>query len=397
MTLPTVAYVSGIRLFVRRPGAEPVEVRSKFAEDVRARATRLQKKHAWKQGRGSQFQGALLWGMDPDGGDDGSALPAAVVSVGAGRKPGEILYSLAAGSVTAVLAADATADAPGDTEQRLFHTSDFDVRWFHRVDTHEWIASTTSGVGVSNLAVMHEDGSDFTVLTEGDSVDAAPRWILGAHSQLVFQSAGVGRDDQGFPVGLGPFEIQRLDVPSSEMETVLAREGRDLLEPRLDAKGTLHFVERPWKEPRAHLAPTSVGRAFLDFLLFPLRLIFALFSYLNFFTARYTGKPLTTAGGPKQRAADARQMMIWGNLIDASQASGREGDDGPSAVPKSWRLIRRVDERDEILARGVVTYDLTPDGGLVYSTGRELVYVAPSGERTKLAEGEHLTQVVVVP
>jgi hypothetical protein len=77
-----------------------------------------------------------------------------------------------------------------------------------------------------------------------------------------------------------------------------------------------------------------------DAVLFPFRMAQAIFQYFNFFSVRYTGKPLATSKGAAQRHPDLRQMMIWGNLIDADRAASenRFGDpDVPSLVPSSWR------------------------------------------------------------
>lgn len=403
MDVPTVCFLSAGRLFVKRPGYEARQLESRFAEDVRERAVQLRKKHEWKQqGRGARFSGALLWGMDPDA--EGPGPMAFVTALSPGRRPGEVLYALSSGRVSGVFALDVTAEDAAETEQRLFHTADFQVFDLSRADDHEWVACSTTGAhGSAHIGAMREDGSDFEQLTEGDSMDGAPAWIPGAHAQLVYQSAGVGRDAAGQMVGLGPTSIEKLDVPSAAVETLVSDERHDYLSPRIDAAGQLLCIRRPWRDPSqsAIASPKSVGRALLDFVLFPFRLIFAVFNYLNFFSARYSGKPLTTAGGPEQRGRDARQMMIWGNLIDAGRSSDSRADDRP-LVPKSWRLMRLgLDAPDtaepEVLAKGVLDFDLAPGGALVFTNGRAVYWHGPDGSTAKIASGEQISQVVVIP
>jgi hypothetical protein len=90
-----------------------------------------------------------------------------------------------------------------------------------------------------------------------------------------------------------------------------------------------------------HLNPVYAVK---DAVLFPFRMAQAIFQYFNFFSVRYTGKPLATSKGAAQRHPDLKQMMIWGNLIDADRAASenRFGDpDAPSLVPSSWQLVRR--------------------------------------------------------
>jgi len=58
-------------------------------------------------------------------------------------------------------------------------------------------------------------------------------------------------------------------------------------------------------------------------------------------------------------------MMIWGNLIDAGEAiKARYRDTGevPGLVPSSWQLMRQVGGKSEVLAKGVLFYDLCADG-----------------------------------
>src|SRR6185503_5267171 len=137
-----------------------------------------------------------------------------------------------------------------------------------------------------------------------------------------------------------------------------------------------------------------------DFLLFPARLLYALFQWLNFFTARYSGRPLTTAGGPKREGADIKQMMVWGNLIDAEQAareSAGRGDDTPDLVPSSWQLVRRTaDGAVQVLASGVLSFDVADDGAVVYTNGSAVYLIDAAGMRTRLCVDAGIEQVVVV-
>jgi hypothetical protein len=118
-------------------------------------------------------------------------------------------------------------------------------------------------------------------------------------------------------------------------------------------------------------------------ILLPFRLLYAVFQYLSFFTARYTGRPLTTAGGPERTGADARRMMAWSNLIEAEHAAGQE-EPAPS-VPRSWQLQRlRPDGASETVAEGVLAYDIRPEGDIVYTTGSAIHLLLVSGERLRV-------------
>jgi hypothetical protein len=131
----------------------------------------------------------------------------------------------------------------------------------------------------------------------------------------------------------------------------------------------------------------------LDVVLLPFRLLYAVFQYLNFFTTRYTGKPLTTAGGPKRQGADMRQMMVWSNLMQAEGAAA--GDEPKPSVPRTWQLVRiRGQQRPETLAGGVVAFDLGQDGSLVYSTGNAIHHLSSDGRHSRLLSEERVEALV---
>ncbi|MCA9623967.1 MAG: hypothetical protein KC731_33320 [Myxococcales bacterium] len=395
MASPHVVYVAAQRLFVKRGDDEPLSVESKFVASVRDRAASQKRKNAWReQGMGAAFQGRMLWGMD---GDDalGVGNLARITGLSRGSAPGEVLYTIDTGKVSALCAMDALAPTPDDTERRVFHSADDRVARPSSVKDGYLLCDMPTDAGSTNLTVLLDDGSDTTVLTGGDSADAAASWVPGEDRQLVFHSAGVGRDAAGAFMGLGPSEIQRLDIPSGELATVASDPKHDFLAPRVDAEGTLYCIRRPYRSPQE---PPSTWRAILDFLLFPFRILAAIFGWLNFFTARYTGKPLTTAGTASKKAADARQLMIWGNLVDASRAAEEAPDDDDGLVPRSWELVRFVgDGPADTIARGVITYDLDGEGGVVFSNGRALHHVSASGTKTKLVDAEGVTHLVVLP
>jgi hypothetical protein len=385
---PRIAYLADGKMFLLAEGAAPRPLESRFAEEVRDRAARLERRSAWKT-QGSGFAAAMRGGGQRAAEEAGSkGTRVATTGLSRGRTPGELIYALETEAVTGLFAVD------GAGETRLFHGNEQHIAFPQALPGGDQIACTVRNTdGSSHVAVMAADGSRLTVVTEGDSQDLAPSWA--APRRLLYQSAGIGRDRAGRFAGLGPSAIQRLDLDGGKVSTLAEHTDDDCLGPRAGPDGALYYIRRPW---RATARP-SPFRLLLDILLFPVRLLWALFQWLNFFGVKYTGKPLVSREGAQARQADLQQWMIWGNVIDAAREQKKALTDGetvPSLVPHSWRLVRaREGAPEEVLARGVAAFDVGTSG-VVYSNGAAVYHLAPDGKRTLLAAAPRIEQVVIV-
>ncbi len=387
-----IVYLAKGKLHLLEDGKAPKLIESKFGQTVRDRAVRIIQRDAWKnEGPGARFMsGRLLWG---DVGRDPAQMRIAMKSLSRGSESDRLLYALETDDMGGIFSVS-TSDLE---EQRLFHHARYFVEHLCAVPGHDLIAcAVRNRGGMANIAVMKADGSDLKEVTEGDSVDLAPFWIPGRPMELLFQSAGVGRDSAGVYRDLGPFSICRLDLAKGEINSLVENLRYDFLGPRMSADGALHYISRPYKPAAPAASPLQ---AFKDFLLFPFRLLFAVFQWLNFFTARYTGRPLTTAGGPRKEGADIRQMMIWGNLIDADEAvkaKYRDTGEVPGLVPSTWQLVRETGGQKEVLAKGALSYDLCGDGSIVYTNGNAIYRREPDGNCGKLHVDDGIEQVIVM-
>lgn len=386
-----IAYLAGGKLHVKA-GPEPARVvESAFAETVRERAREIHHRQSWKtEGRGARFMsGGLLWGMPAR---DPAQMRIATAGLCRGFGASELLYLLETDGLTGLCA----WRAEDGVERRLLHGSERRLQHLCASPAHELIAcSVPHPDGTASIGVMKADASELSEVTEGDVQDQAPSWAPGPGRRLVYQSAGIGRSREGHPVSVGPSEIHALDLERGEVRTLASEPDFDLLGPRLDGDGSLFYIRRPHPRPPGF----SPLRAAWDTLLLPFRLLFAFFQYLNFFHTRYTGKPLTTAGGPQREGADMRQMMVWGNLIDAEQAAreNAQGDEPPSVVPRSWKLMRQAPGGGKaVLAENVLSYDLAGDGSIVYATGGAVYRLDPGGSRERLLTDQMIEQVVAI-
>jgi hypothetical protein len=148
----------------------------------------------------------------------------------------------------------------------------------------------------------------------------------------------------------------------------------------VSADGHLHFIRRPYETPSY-----SSGNLLLDTLLFPFRLLRAVFHYLNFFSLMYSRKPLTGAAGPAVQA-DIKDIILKGRRINAEKALREETaiNGIVSLVPRTWELVSRNRQGVErVLATNVASYDLMSDGSIVYSNGRA-VFMLGAGTQSTL-------------
>src|ERR1043166_233184 len=326
-----VAFLSQGKLHLSTGPSGTRIIPSIFGETVRERALRMQQKNAWKtQGTGAQFMsGSMLWGAGRE--RDPLEMRIEVTGLTRGEKPSDLIYSLDTDDLAGVfLLRDFGAE-----EQRLFHCTERRGVDLNSNPSESRLACAVKyRNGVWNIGVMAMDGSGLSEATEGDSVDRAPSWIPGRPDEIVFQSAGVGRDRNGVAIGLGPFHLETLNIISGEMTSIADDPKHDLLAPRFDPAGNLFFIRRPH---RSLTERPSLGRGLLDFVLAPFRILMAIYHWLNFFIVRNSGQPLNTqSGGAGRRQMDLKKMVIYGNLINVERILAKEaGEETTSLVPQT--------------------------------------------------------------
>lgn len=386
-----LAYISQGKLYVKLRTEPSRLIESPFAQEAQSRALEIHQRREWKtQGRGGRFMsGGALWGTDNF---DPRAMRVEFGAVSRGPRPGEILTVLNTDHVGGLFLHDLNSGR----ETRLLHKERFLVRDLRRhPDLPLTACSISAPNGTARIALLTDETFELTEVTEGDSVDEAPAWVPHCRQTLVFQSAGVGRDAQGYPARLGPYALHRLDVDTGRLETLVEDPAWDFLFPHMDAAGALTFLRRPYEEGSSY----SPFRFFGDVVLFPFRMGRALFHFFNVFSLMFSKKPLTRAGGPKAEDDALGKILLRGRWIDAQKALRdvpRSGAPG-ALVPRSWELVRRSAAGEEtVLARRVIAYDIAADGTIVFSTGGALYSMTQGGAPELLERGKVIVQVAVV-
>jgi len=386
-----VACLQNGKVMVLEEGREPIELESPYAEQVGARERTLARKNAWKtQGRGAAFMGggrAALWG----GGAEQDLPPARVVGVTRGRMSDEICYAISTGVVSGVF-----AQKPGSRdEHRLFHNADTQIRELDFSFADEAFTCTVDGKGgTSAIGILADDGKGVRTVTEGDVLDRAPRWVPGGVGEIVYASAGIGRTASGAWAGRSPFALHRLHMNDGTVEVLMADGKYDYLAPIPASGSVIYAIRRKYEDDRPKF---SFFGALTDALLAPFRLLFALFQYLNFFSARYTGKTLVSRGNTRQKAADSERMMVWGNLVEVAQEA-EDSARAEGATAGGYELVRITPKTTEVMASGVLAFDVSPRGEIVFSTGSAVF--AMGGDRgsakKKLADLDRVEQILIL-
>ncbi|WP_373542213.1 hypothetical protein [Chamaesiphon sp.] len=407
------AYLSGGRLYLKLGAATAQAIASEFGRAAQQRGLELQRRNGWKQ---KNLSASLM----PNGisGDvqqqdrlrvetAAGIVPVAVQGVcptGADR----LLYTLAAGEVGGIFTLERfvpvniSGGSPAEQhqqakEKRLFHSADFKV---DRVDFHpdyQLIACATIGKdGTANIATMPVNAVQLEQVTEGDSIDLAPKWIPGFRRAIVFQSAGIGRDSMGAIVEQKHSTIEQLDIDRQEVITLASDPKYDLLSPQMTADGTLYYIRRPYRSLQQRM---SLSQLIKEAILSPARLLRAICEWLNLFTRSHTGKSLIPL--PPLAHSHAQQMVFLGRAIDVGtqiERNRRFGDaDSPALVPRSWELIEQYPHREpKTIGRGVLAFDVGANGQIIYSNGSAVYGVLPGGVAQRLVVDRPISQVVIL-
>ena len=344
MPHPLLAYISHGQLHLQGDDSGEV-LESPFGRSLRERAIQISHRNAWKtQGRGGQSLSRALRMPPPANPAD---FQLTMTSVARGIRPGEMLYTLETDEISGVFARDGEG-----LEKRLFHTADFRASQpaMHPGGKEIAISVRHSPV-MANLAVMNGDGSSLTEVTDGESLDEAPRWIPGPGRRLVFQSAGAGRDRKGRLSGKGSTGVHRIDLDSGEMSCLVEDSSFDFLSPQMAADGTLYYIRKPNEHARGQSRSPrqSAGRT----IGLISQMFFLLAKLIEMRVAMRTGRPLPDLEPENKTAAKASP---------------------------TWLLMRHRDgAQAETIAQGAQSFDIGSDGSLLYSDGVSVYRVPENG------------------
>ena len=381
-----LAFISNGKLFYQAPGQELRELQSPHVRAVMDRMERHQQLHGWKEG--TAF-GRSHTGRDRHVSADAVGIQATSAQFAAHDR---VLYFLRDADSFGGLF---EYDLAQDTEKRLLHKQYLSLEDLRiHPDGQRVLCAQHARNGAANIVVMDADGGNFRELTSGDTIDTAPAWVPGQADAVLFQSSGLARNPAGYVLAQGPTSIQMADTVAGSLTVILEDPRLDFLQPRVGANGFLYFIRRPYEAPRY-----GAENAVTDALMFPFRLVRAVLHYLNFFSLMYTRKPLITASGPAVQA-DLKEILIKGKRLDAEAAlrSGVRLNGVPSLVPASWQLMCRSPQGEEhVLASHVASFDIAPDGTILFSNGYGVFALEGANPPQVLLRDKLIADVIAAP
>ena len=356
VTEDDIAYISRGNLYLSRSGEASKQHHSPYVQKLMDRAEKRKEMHGWKEN--TSFSMSHTGKVTSFQSDNISVKFTSAQYLSADK----LVYFLQDDDFGGLF----EFDLSNMEEKRLFHKQNVSFEDLRANRTEEKIAfSDLSSNGIANICTVTADGDGFRELTGGDTLDTSPDWVPGKQ-QIVFQSSGIARDNNGYLIAYGPSSIQLLDLDNTEITTVLEDSRYEYISPRVDSLGNLYYIQRPYEAPRHGFDDVLTSA-----LLFPFRLARAIFHYLNFFSMTYSQKPLTSASGHKVDM-DMQNMLIQNRRINAEKAmrKGLRINGVPSLVPKSWELVKLDRNGDKTtLATSVASFDIGSNDSLYYSNG----------------------------
>lgn len=377
-----IGYIADGRLYLRMPDGTETEIASEFVQSLKNRLKSVEDRAAFRGGgSGAAFlRGGLPMDQSPSFEE---RFRSAFTAACADADGTHVCYAIDADGVCALFRYDPSEKY----EQRLLHGpyGRFTGIAVRRNDGEsEWVVAGYRDDGTSTLGLFKPgQGGGIREITEGDTVDGFPAWNPGSAKSLVFQSAGVAKNREGMSLGLGPATLESLNLSTGSMETLCEGDALDFLCPQFGQDGSLYYLQRPY-EPFHR--PSLTGQL-LDILLFPWRLLRAIFAFLNAFSVLFSGKPLSTAGAPKRNGPDPKSMFLYGRWVTINKKlHDQQMEEMASLVPGNWELKRRANPRAEAaepVAKNVMAYAIQSNGGIVYSNGSGVFEVQSPGAAAK--------------
>jgi hypothetical protein len=384
--MSNIVYVSENKVFSLNPNdANPRELTLQRAVKYKQTIQNINKRKEWK----NSGSGALFTGMQ----GSGKAVEEKAYVMGVSGYEGGFIYSINIDGVGGMYSKSVADDLYEG------HITANDSLYIGSINVKgNQCAASVGDSQTRNLAVFELPSGRFTELTEGDTIEDYPSFSIHSENRIFFSSAGLARYPDGTPV-CGPYAAMVYDTSKGEMNELFADEKFDYIRVKDDKKGNIYFIKRPY---------VSQGQEnvniLADILLFPWRIVKAVFGFFNYISIIFGGESLRSGSDPhlnintKAKRKSQQELFVDGNVINAESTYNRnkqEGDKFPGLIPHSWELIRIEPDGSQVcLKKGVLDYTLCDNGDILYSNGRAIIRL--SGDEETLVEKCKLANSIIM-
>ena len=351
---------------------------SEYAKQYNRNKQSIREKQEWK----TQGTGAKFMGVDPNLDHlDERKTHIELTGLCAAAQKQQLTYAIQVDEFFGVYTKEMEEEALG--EDHILHTAQLQI---YDTDYDEASGQIVLSMGQRqlgrHLALLDPKTSIYKQMTEGDAIDAHPRWSKAYPKTIVYDSCGIGFDQEGRPCGVSECQIYRLDLGTMTIKELVHISGFDCIKPHEDGEGNLYFIKRPKEEDQREAGVLS---ALETALMMPVHL------------ARYFGRlaGLTKRGveakeSPKTQKKYANECLIEGHLIHAEENEKdhiSQKEPYPGIMPRSWQLVKQgKDGMIQVIKRGVLDFDLDEAGNMIYSNGKYVIRRLPDGKEEKLVE-----------
>lgn len=389
-------YIADGKAYLHRDGKD-LELRSTVLKSYIEKVKESAKRNEWKySGTGAAFTNTYQAGVDAE------SRVSSVFSKITCLKPSgeELIYSL-------------TIDRTSGIYRKTRENLDMDGIIISSADNAYYdfdvkdgrLAVASSFAGESHIGVMDVAKGELNIYTEGHSWDHSPAWSASDPDKIYFCCAGLPIERPKEPSFDAPksyneivkdmYETSRisergassicmLDIKKGTLDEIISNSKYDHTHPQSVSNGSLYYIRKPHESSVKKANPFG---CLLDIVLLPIRLLGAIFGFLNVFSAKYSGKTLSKNRDIKNR--DESEIFIDGNLINAEKelkANKRKGDKMPGIIPHSWEL-RKLDPNgnDTLVRSGVAAFFVDEkDGSILVSNGSGVLRINTDGKEEKI-------------
>lgn len=340
--------------------------------------TKMKQRDEWKTtGKGARFMG-----VEAKEYETGNRM---LYLRSVGNYDGKLIYSTFIDGMGGMYLKDSDS---GD-ETYVFANKEFDITDIC-ADSGKCVIVAGLGNYERHIGIVDIETGGVNQVTEGFTSETHPFISRTDSNKIYYTAMGYARDNVGNVVEKSPCSICCYDEGTGELDDIISDDNFDYIKPSDDKDGNLYYIKREYQPTK------KKSNLLMDILLFPVRIVKAIGGFLSVFSMAFGGEPLRTGGRnpSKTRNPDEREMFVEGNMIKAQRQLNEDSEEG--IIPSGWELIRNENGKETVLKKGVMDYQITDEGEIVYSDGSFIRIIHKDGSTEKLCKIKLANSIAVI-